>query len=124
MATIYRALATVVLLLFGYVIFTGVAAGDGTVALAWHLRVGLLASIGACLINSVPFAYFLGTGFWVKAFVRASRAGPEWVARHGLWMKGKAYPSMYLCAFFPAALARLICLKTGQWRRRCQHGPS
>jgi hypothetical protein len=105
MATIYRALATAILVLYAYVVATGVAIGEDPAALGWHLQVGLIAAIAGCLVNSVPFAYFLGTGFWVKAFVRASRAGPEWVERHDQWMKGKAYLSMYLAAFFPAGVA-------------------
>jgi hypothetical protein len=99
MATIFRALITAVLLLFGYVIWTGTHAGESGDALEWHLSVGLVTTIIASLAMSVPFAYFLGTGFWVKAFVRASRAGPEWEARHATWMKGRAYPVMYIAPF-------------------------
>ncbi|MHC4846790.1 MAG: hypothetical protein ACYTCU_11615, partial [Planctomycetota bacterium] len=94
--TIFRALITAVLLLFGYVIYTGTHAGESGEALGWHLSVGLVTTIVGALAMSVPFAYFLGTGFWVKAFVRASRAGPEWEQRHALWMKGRAYPVMYI----------------------------
>src|SRR5262245_62129751 len=95
MATILRALLTAVLVLYGWVIWTGAQAGQGTEALARHLRAGLFASLAAALVLSLPFAYFLGTGFWIKAFVRASRAGPEWEQRHKQWMQGRAYPWMY-----------------------------
>jgi len=105
MATIYRALSTAILVLYAYVVASGAAIGEQADGLAWHLQVGLIAAVAGCLVNSVPFAYFLGTGFWVKAFVRASRAGPEWVERHDQWMKGRAYPAMYLAAFFPAGVA-------------------
>jgi hypothetical protein len=99
MATIYRALATALLLLWGYVLITGLSAGEGPDALAWHLSVGLVASLVAGAVQSLPFAYFLGTHFWVKAWVRATRAGDEWEQRHRLWMKGREYPWMYLAPF-------------------------
>ena len=105
MATIYRALATAMLLIYGWAVVKGLSAGDDTAALATHVGTGLFAAVAGCLVNSVPFAYFLGTRFWVKAFVRASRAGDEWSARHDLWMKDRAYPVMYLVAFFPAGVA-------------------
>lgn len=99
MATIYRALLTAVLLVWAYVIFAA-ATGDavaGGDALAFHLRAGLVASILACLVHSLPFAYFLGTGFWVKAFVRASGADGTWERRQKGWMtQGRAYPALYL----------------------------
>ncbi|MCB9897331.1 MAG: hypothetical protein H6825_04950 [Planctomycetes bacterium] len=97
MATIYRALVTAVLLVWAYVILTGLAAGSGEEALAWHLRTGLVGSVVACLVHSVPFAYFLGTGFWVKAFVRASGADASWEERQKGWMtESRAYPALYL----------------------------
>jgi len=105
MATIYRALVTTVLILFGYAVLTGTSAGEAAEARAWHVSVGFVASVFAVLVQSVPFAYFLGTGFWVKAFVRASRAEEDWEARHGHWMKDRGYPCMYLAAFAPAATA-------------------
>lgn len=105
MATIYRAAACAVLVLYAFVVHTGMAAGESDELLGRHLRAGLLGSIVACLVNSIPFAYFLGTRFWVKAFVRASDAGDEWNTRHDLWMKDAAYPAMYLAAFFPAGAA-------------------
>ncbi len=105
MATIYRALATAVLALYAYVVFSGVGAGDGPETLAAHLRAGLLASVAGALVNSLPFAYFIGTRFWVKAFVRASRAPDSWNGRHDQWMKGRAYPFMYFAAFAPALMA-------------------
>ena len=105
MATILRALLTAVLILYGWVIWTGAHAGQGTEALALHLRAGLFAALAAALVLSLPFAYFLGTGFWIKAFVRASRAGPEWEQRHQQWMKGRAYPWMYAAPFSAAGLA-------------------
>jgi hypothetical protein len=128
MATIFRALLVAVLVLDAGVIWTGMAAAghagaaetSGTAglggaavgdlaaasgALALHLRVGLLAALFATLVQSVPFAYFLGTGFWVRAFVRASRAGPGWEARHRQWMSGRAYPWMYVAPFAAAATA-------------------
>jgi hypothetical protein len=110
MATIYRALLTAVLALFGWVAWTGwklglaePAARDSAIAL--HVRTGLVVALVAAAAQSVPFAYFLGTGFWVKAFVRASRAGPEWERRHKLWMKGRAYPAMYLGPMLTLATA-------------------
>ena len=96
MATIFRALVTALLLFWGYVLFTGFAVGDGKDALAWHLRVGLVGAILGGAVQSLPFAYFLGTHFWVKAFARASRAGDEWEQRQRQWMKGRAYPWMYV----------------------------
>lgn len=105
MATILRALLTAVLILYGWVTWTGAHAGQGTEALALHLRAGLFAALAAAAILSLPFAYFLGTGFWIKAFVRASRAGPEWEARHRQWTKGRAYPWMYAAPFSAAGLA-------------------
>ncbi len=105
MATIYRALACTVLVLYAYVVTTGMHAGDDGAALGLHLRTGLFASVTACLVNSIPFAYFLGTRFWVKAFARASNAGDVWNERHDGWMQGGAYPLMYLVAFFPAGAA-------------------
>lgn len=105
MATIYRALMTSVLLVWAYVLWTGLAAADGTEALAWHLRVGLVGSLFACLVQSVPFAYFLGTGFWVKAFIRASNAGDAWELRQKGWMKGDAYPVMYAAPLLTLAVA-------------------
>ncbi len=105
MATIYRALVTTVLLVYGYAVVTGVAAGEAAEARAWHVSVGFVAAVFAVLVQSLPFAYFLGTGFWVKAFVRASRAEADWEARHALWMKQRGYVFMYLAAFAPAAAA-------------------
>lgn len=105
MATILRALLTAVLILYGWVAWTGAHAGQDTASLALHLRAGLVASLGAALILSLPFAYFLGTGFWIKAFVRASHAGPEWEQRHRLWTKGRAYPWMYAAPFSAAGMA-------------------
>ncbi len=114
MATIYRALLTAVLALYGWVAWNGAhlgaagLAGDAAAhdaALALHVRTGIVASILAALAQSVPFAYFLGTGFWVKAFVRASRAGPDWEARHRSWMTGNAYVAMYAGPLATMALA-------------------
>ncbi|RKY18461.1 MAG: hypothetical protein DRQ55_13255 [Planctomycetota bacterium] len=102
MATIYRALSTALLLLWGYVLSTGLAAADGTPALAWHLNVGLVATLVAGAVQSLPFAYFLGTHFWVKAWVRACQAGDEWEQRQRLWMKGNEYPWMYIAPFVTA----------------------
>lgn len=99
MATIYRALVTALLLLWGYVLFTGLSAGEGSQALAWHLKVGLAATLLAGAVQSLPFAYFLGTHFWVRAWVRASRASRGWEDRHRLWMKGNEYPWMYAAPF-------------------------
>lgn len=99
MATIYRALVTALLLLWAYVLFTGLAAGTDSDALAWHLKVGLAGTLFAGAVQSLPFAYFLGTHFWVKAFARASRAGGEWEQRHREWMKGRSYVWMYLAPF-------------------------
>jgi hypothetical protein len=96
MATIYRATMTAVLMLYGYVIWTGAHAGEGGDALGWHVSAGLVTTLIAAFAMSLPFAYFLGTGFWIKAFVRASRAGPEWEQRHRQWMKGRAYPVLYI----------------------------
>jgi hypothetical protein len=120
MATIFRALTTAVLLLFAYVVVTGLAM-DGTArlapgalpaavspedaALAWHLRVGLVTVIVAALVQSLPFAYFLGTGFWIQAFARASRAGPSWGERHKQWLKCRAYPVLYLAPLATAGTA-------------------
>jgi len=105
MATILRALLTAVLVLYGWVAWTGAHAGDGAAALALHLRAGLFAALAAAAILSLPFAYFLGTGFWIKAFARASRAGPEWERRHRQWTKVRAYPWMYIAPFSAAGLA-------------------
>lgn len=112
MATIYRALLVALLLLYAGVVWTGMAAAGHAgaaqapgAALALHLRFGLLAALFAAFAQSVPFAYFLGTGFWVRAFVRASRAGPEWEARHRAWMAARAYPWMYAAPFAAAATA-------------------
>lgn len=103
MATIYRALVTASLLLWGYVAYQMLAAGDAAAAaeglrpgLEEHLRLGLVAALFAALVQSLPFAYFLGTGFWVKAFLRASNAGAEWELRQKTWMKARAYPLLYL----------------------------
>lgn len=105
MATIWRALVTATLLLWGYVVLTGWQAGAGAAERAWHLQVGLLGSLLAALVQSLPFAYFLGTGFWVKAFVRASNAGPDWEQRQRLWMKGRAYPALYLAPLLTLSVA-------------------
>ncbi|MHC5211959.1 MAG: hypothetical protein ACYTG2_14660 [Planctomycetota bacterium] len=111
MATIFRALLVAVLVLFAGVVWTGLGAaghagsGDPGEALALHLRFGLLAALVAVFAQSVPFAYFLGTGFWIRAFARASRAGPDWEARHRAWMTGRAYKWMYAAPFAAAATA-------------------
>jgi len=105
MATIFRALCTSVLLLWGYVVSTGWHAGDSPGGLAWHLRVGLVGALLAAAVQSLPFAYFLGTRFWVKAFVRASRAGDSWVDRQNQWMRDRAYPAMYLTPLLTMAVA-------------------
>lgn len=105
MATIYRSLLLSTLLVFAYALSTGVTAGAGPEELTWHLRVGLVATLLAVLVQSVPFAYFLGTGFWIKAFVKASSADATWEARHAEWMKGRGYKVMYVAAALPAAAA-------------------
>ena len=105
MATIYRALGTGVLLLWAWVLTSGVQAGESEEALALHLRAGLVAALVGAAVQSLPFAYFLGTHFWVKAFARASRAGDEWEQRHRQWMKGRAYPAMYLAPLLTLAVA-------------------
>ena len=104
MATIFRALMTAVLLLFGWAAWAGVHATDIASAAA-HESAGLVAALVATLAMSVPFAYFLGTGFWIRAFVRASRAGPEWEERHRGWMKARSYPLMYLPPAFTVGAA-------------------
>lgn len=109
MATIYRALVTAVLLLWGYVVTTGLAAGGSQAALAWHLKVALVAVVLGVLIQSLPFAYFLGTHFWVKAFAKAADAGEVWSERHRQWMQGRAYPAMYLAP----ALTLLVAVSGG-----------
>lgn len=105
MATIYRSLTTAVLLLWGYLISTGLDAGSSQQALSLHLRVALVGALIGGAVQSLPFAYFLGTHFWIKAFARASRAGDEWEQRHRLWMKGRAYPAMYTAPFLTMAVA-------------------
>ncbi len=95
MATIFRALLTAVLVLYAFAAFGGARAG-GDAAVARHVSAGLVTTLVALAAQSVPFAYFLGTGFWIRAFARASRAGPDWEARHKAWMKGRAYPLLYL----------------------------
>jgi len=105
MATIFRALMTAVLLLYAYVIWNGWLASQALLAgttgedsvqalLATHLRTGLVVSVVAALAQSLPFAYFLGTGFWVKAFVRASRADGSWEVRQKRWLKSRAFVVM------------------------------
>ncbi|MFT7464737.1 MAG: hypothetical protein ACI9EF_003096, partial [Pseudohongiellaceae bacterium] len=105
MATIYRSLTTAVLLLWGYLISTGLDAGTSKEALSLHLRVGLVGGLIGGAVQSVPFAYFLGTHFWIKAFARASRAGEDWEQRHRLWMKGGAYIAMYTAPFLTMGVA-------------------
>lgn len=105
MATIYRALSTVVLLLWGWVAVTGLQAGASAEALGLHLQVGLVAALIGAAAQSLPFAYFLGTHFWIKAFARASGAGDEWEQRHRQWMKGRAYPAMYLSPLLTLGVA-------------------
>ena len=104
-ATIFRALMTAVLLLCGWAAWLGLSAADDA-ARAGHVSAGFITSLLAALVQSLPFAYFLGTGFWVRAFARASRAGPLWEERHKQWMKSRAYPVMYL----PPALTLLAAL--------------
>ncbi|HTE05539.1 MAG TPA: hypothetical protein VK824_05025 [Planctomycetota bacterium] len=77
-------------------------------ASALHARTGLVVSILAALAQSVPFAYFLGTGFWVKAFVRASRADGSWELRQRSWLRSRAFVVMSL-----APLATLAAAITG-----------
>jgi hypothetical protein len=120
MATIFRSLMTAVLLLYGYVAWTGwqighaIATGaDGGAAgaathaalLTGHLRIGLVASVIALLAQSLPFAYFLGTGFWVKAFAAASRAGDSWERRQKEWLKSGAFLIMALAPLCTLAAA-------------------
>lgn len=104
MANIYRALLTAVLLLYAWAGLLGGRAGDAE-GVATHVRAGFVTALVAMLAQSLPFAYFLGTGFWIRAFARASRAGPEWEARHRAWMKGRAYPVMYAPPFLTLAAA-------------------
>lgn len=113
MATIYRALVTATLLLWAFVGYQMVSAqpsGDMLTGhlhpgLEEHLRLGLVAALFATLVQSVPFAYFLGTGFWVKAFARASNAGPEWELRQKQWMKDRAYIVLYIPPLLTLAAA-------------------
>lgn len=105
MATIYRALCTSVLLVWVYVIVTGLGASAGQEALAWHLRVGLVGTILLAFAQSLPFAYFLGSHFWVKTFAKTARAGDEWTERHKLWMKGPAFKALSIAPVFTMAVA-------------------
>ena len=116
MATIFRALMTAVLLLDAWVIWNGWQASQALIAgatgvhsadalLAMHQRTGLVASIIAALAQSVPFAYFLGTGFWVKAFVRASRADGSWELRQKTWLRSRAFVVMSLAPVATVAAA-------------------
>ncbi len=130
MATIFRALMTAVLLLYGYVIWNGWLAGQALLAgaageasaqdlLATHLRTGLVVSVVAALAQSLPFAYFLGTGFWVKAFVRASRADGTWEVRQKRWLKSRAFVVM---SFAP--LTTLAAAITGAMLDSGRLGPA
>lgn len=105
MATIYRALCTSVLLVWVYVIVTGLGAAEGQEALAWHLRVGLVGTIVLAFVQSLPFAYFLGSHFWVKTFADTARAGEQWTERHKLWMKGPAFKALAIAPVFTMAVA-------------------
>lgn len=111
MATIYRALCVSILLVWGYVVFTGLGVGgaaeaDGSqAALAWHLRVGLAGTIVLALVQSLPFAYFLGSHFWVKKFAETARAGEDWTERHKLWMKGSAFKALAIAPTLTMAVA-------------------
>lgn len=105
MHTIYRALVTAVLLVWGYVIVTGLSAGESPEALETHLTVGLVGALFGALVQSLPFAYFLGTGFWVKAFVRASGADADWELRQKGWMKSRGYLLLYVPPLITLATA-------------------
>ena len=105
MATIYRALIWSLLLVWGYVLYTGLQAGSGQEALAWHLRAGLAGVLATALVQSLPFAYFLGSHFWVKTFAEQARAGEDWTERHKLWMKGKAFLALAIAPLFTMAVA-------------------
>lgn len=105
MATIYRALVSSLLLVWGYVVVTGFGAGGGQQALAQHLRVGLAATLATALVQSLPFAYFLGSHFWVKTFARTARAGDDWSERHKLWMKGPAFLALAIAPLLTMAVA-------------------
>lgn len=104
MATIFKALMTASLLLYAWAGWAGIRASDRA-GLAAHESAGLVTALIAALAQSVPFAYFLGTGFWIRAFARASRAGPVWEARHREWMQGRAYKILYLSPFLTMATA-------------------
>jgi len=104
MATIFRALLTAALLLYAFAAVSGSRAGDAA-AQASHVSAGLVTTLVALLSQSVPFAYFLGTGFWIRAFARASHAGPAWEARHKAWMRGRMYPLLYLAPGLALAAA-------------------
>jgi hypothetical protein len=105
MATIYRALVTSLLLVWGYTLVTGRAAGAGSEALAWHLRVGLTATVLTAFVQSLPFAYFLGSHFWVKKFADTAGAGASWTERHKLWMKGPAFLALSFAPMLTMAAA-------------------
>jgi hypothetical protein len=124
MATIFRALMTAVLLLSGYVTWNGwqlsqalLAGTTGEASVealrATHLRTGFVVSIVAALAQSVPFAYFLGTGFWVKAFARASRADDSWEQRQKRWLKSRAFVVMALAPLATVAAAVTGALTDG-----------
>jgi hypothetical protein len=105
MATIYRALCTSVLLVWVYVVVTGFAVGADPTALAWHLRVGLVGTIVLAFVQSLPFAYFLGSHFWVKTFAKTARAGDDWTERQKLWMKGPAFKALSIAPLLTMAVA-------------------
>jgi len=94
MATTWRALLASVLLYLAYVVARTLGVG-GEAGPGWHQRHGLVGALVAALALSVPFAYFLGTGFWVKYFADSAGAGPDWERRHKQWMKDRGYPLMY-----------------------------
>ncbi|MED5330446.1 MAG: hypothetical protein VX916_04065 [Planctomycetota bacterium] len=105
MALVYRSLVTAIVILHLVAMAGGMELGETTEKSAHHLRVGLLVSLATIFIHSLAFAYFLGTGFWIRAFARASRAATTWEERHSQWMKARGYPWLYLAAVFPAAVA-------------------
>jgi len=91
MQIIFIILATINLLAFGATLILGFIGTEYLWLFKYHVRVGLLTALFTCVVHSIIFTHFIGSGLSVKEAVLANNLGLDYIQRTRLF-KSKVFP--------------------------------